>query len=148
MFEIRPATLGDLSAMVALLGELFALERDFAFAPAKQEQGLRLLLEDPTALLLVAASQDQVCAMVSLQTLISTAEGARVGLLEDLVVTKSMQGQGLGQALLAAVATWAQTQDLPRIQLLADQTNLPALEFYHRQGWQSTQIVALRRQFA
>jgi ribosomal protein S18 acetylase RimI-like enzyme len=31
------------------------------------------------------------------------------------------------------------------LQLLADKNNLPALNFYQKQGWQSTQLVCLRK---
>lgn len=38
--EVRPATLTDLSALTALLGELFAIEADFTIDPAHQERGV------------------------------------------------------------------------------------------------------------
>ena len=31
------------------------------------------------------------------------------------------------------------------MQLLADRTNHPALDFYRRQGWQHTQLICLRK---
>jgi hypothetical protein len=37
----------------------------------------------------------QVVGMVSIQTLLSTAEGGRVGLLEDFIVSFSARGQGM-----------------------------------------------------
>jgi hypothetical protein len=36
-------------------------------------------------------------------------------------------------------------QGMTRLQLLADKSNSPALAFYTRQGWQSTQLFALRK---
>ncbi len=83
--------------------------------------------------------------MCTVQILISTAEGGKAGLLEDLVVAKSWRGQGLGAALLAAAEAWSVKQGLTRLQLLADATNGLALGFYRRQGWSGTRLVALRK---
>jgi GNAT superfamily N-acetyltransferase len=82
--------------------------------------------------------------MVSIQTLISTAQGGVVGLLEDLVVRTQSRGQGLGTRLLHAAQDWARTRGMTRVQLLADTANAPALRFYARHGWQGTQLVCLR----
>jgi GNAT superfamily N-acetyltransferase len=83
--------------------------------------------------------------MCSVQALISTAEGGKVGLLEDMVVAAAWRGRGLGSALLAAAQQWSAGQGMTRLQLLADATNEPALGFYRRQGWGGTRLVALRK---
>ena len=94
----------DIPAMVELLGDLFSIEPDFMVDPARQEVGLKGLLEDPLrALVLVARAPgaEQAVGMVTLQVLVSTAEGGQVGLVEDLVIHPEWRGQGLGAALLA-----------------------------------------------
>ena len=130
--------------MTWLLARLFSLEEDFAIDPAKQEQGLRLMLDNPSGRLWVAQAQGRVVGMVSAQRLISTAEGGPAILVEDLVVEDSWQGRGLGRALLEAVEEWAGQQGARRLQLLADAGNRPALEFYLHLGWQGTRLVCLR----
>ncbi len=141
---IRSAQPADIPALVGLLQELFALEQDFAFDADKQAQGLDLLLQS-NALVLVAEAEGQVWGMVSLQILLSTAEGGPVGLLEDLVVTEKARGLGIGQALLQELTLQANKLGLLRLQLLADRDNQPALHFYQQQGWVRTQLVALRK---
>lgn len=147
--RIRHATLRDLGAMTALLAELFSLEPDFAIRPALQEQGLRLLLKAAragTANLTVAEDQasGQVVGMATVQTVISTAEGALSGWIEDVVVTASRRGSGIGGRLLAALATWAKAHGATRLQLLADRDNQAALEFYASHGWRHTRMIPLR----
>lgn len=142
---MRPAQQVDLSACCDLLRQLFSIEADFAFDADKAARGLALLLNAPEHLLLVAERAQQVCGMVSVQRLISTAEGGPVGLVEDMVVANEHRGRGIGRRLLTAAEAWARDQGLTRLQLLADRDNASALAFYHRQGWQTTALVAWRR---
>lgn len=142
---IRPAEGADVEEMVDLLGRLFAIEADFAADAAKQRAGLRLLLDRPDAFLAVAEADGRAVGMCSVQILVSTAEGGRVGLLEDLVVREEVRGRGIGTGLLQAAEGWARDRGLLRLQLLADRTNAPALGFYGARKWGSTRLVALRR---
>jgi ribosomal protein S18 acetylase RimI-like enzyme len=143
---IRSATSADIPAMVDLLRELFSIEVDFTPEPAKQQQGLELLLRrGDQACVLVAEQAGRVAGMVTAQVVVSTAEGSEVAWIEDLVITKEFRGQGLGRELLTAVEHWCIERGLKRMQLLADRENSPALEFYRRQGWQTTQMFAWRK---
>jgi GNAT superfamily N-acetyltransferase len=132
--------------MVSLLAELFSIEADFSFDPEKQRCGLAGLLErGDEACLLVCEREGEVVGMCSVQALISTAEGGKVGLVEDMVVAAPWRGRGLGSALLAAAEEWSAGQGMTRLQLLADATNEPALGFYRRQDWGETRLIALRK---
>ncbi len=139
---IRPARTDDIAAMAGLLRQLFAIEADFAVNMQAQVRGLSLLL-GAEACLLVADEDGAVVGMVSVQTLISTAEGAAVGLMEDLVVAEGCRGRGIGSRLLHAALAWAREQGLTRVQLLADKNNAEALRFYSRHSFHKTQLVCL-----
>lgn len=147
MFTIRTATSADIPQLVALLNALFAIEADFDFDPDKQTRGLNLLLDSAKDRVFVAISlkENKVLGLCTVQTLISTAEGGPVGLLEDLIVAADFRHQGIGAKLLAEAANWAECQGLKRLQLLADKNNGAALDFYQKQGWQATQLVCLRK---
>ena len=120
------------------------LEADFD--PQKQTAGLSLLLNSEKTCVWVAELGDnKILGLCSVQTLISTAEGGRVGLLEDLVVAADFRNQGIASKLIAEAVAWAESQDLKRLQLLADKNNGLALDFYQKQGWQTTQLVCLRK---
>ncbi len=144
--NIRSATTGDIPALVALLSSLFSIEADFDIDTERQERGLSLMLERPDErCILVAESGGKVVGMLTLQVLISTAEGGPVGLIEDMVVDESVRGRGVGKQLLSAMEAWAWDHGLTRIQLLADSANTGALRFYEREGWHTTQLVCRRK---
>ena len=83
--------------------------------------------------------------MVSMQVLISTAQGSKVGTIEDMIVSKDFRGRGIGKQLLNQMAIYAQEIGLTRLQLLADVENTPALEFYDKNNWQYTGMIALKK---
>ena len=147
MITIRTAKPSDIPELVKLLKELFTIEEDFDFDQEKQARGLNLLLDSEKNCFIVAQlfNDGKVLGMCTVQTLISTAEGGQVGLLEDLIVAADFRHQGIGAKLLAGAVNWADRRGLTRLQLLADKNNLPALNFYQKQGWQSTQLVCLRK---
>lgn len=142
---IRHANLIDIPAMVELLSHLFAIEADFHPDPAKQARGLERLLRAGDTAVWVAESHGQVVGMITVQTLISTAEGGPVGLVEDVVVREGWRGLGLGTQLMGAAEDWAAQRGLLRLQLLADRENTAALAFYGKQGWNETNLVGLRK---
>ena len=144
---IRPAQPADLDALVTLLGLLFEIEADFTPDPDRQRRGLMRFLDGcgKHRCMLVAESAGEVIGMASVQTLISTAEGGWVGLVEDVVVREDRRGHGVGRRLMSAVIDWAVAHGLTRLQLLADRGNRPGLAFYRRIGWQNTQLVCLRK---
>ena len=143
-FWIRTAGMDDLAAMTRLLQYLFAIENEFEFDADKQRCGLRMLMEFPSASVWVAERQGRVVGMVSVQLVISTAEGGLSGLLEDLVVSSAYRRRGLGKALLTAAVKWSREQGAARIQLLTDGRNVPAIIFYRKQNWKQTNMIALR----
>ena len=147
MITIRTAKPSDIPQLVELLKALFTIEADFDFDQEKQECGLNLLLTSHKDSILVAEllSDNKVLGMCTVQTLISTAEGGPVGLLEDLIVAADFRNQGIASKLVAEAVNWANCQGLKRLQLLADKNNQAALRFYEKQGWESTQLVCLRK---
>lgn len=147
MITIRTAKPSDIPQLIELLKALFTIEADFDFDADKQAHGLNLLLNSEKDYILVAEQpkDNTVLGMCTVQTLISTAEGGPVGLLEDLIVATEYRHQGIGTKLLAEAVRWADCRGIKRLQLLADKNNLPALGFYQKQSWESTQLICLRK---
>lgn len=145
--SVRPARYSDLEDMTILLQGLFAIEADFTPDPARQRRGLERLLDGcgKHRAILVADIDARVVGMATIQSLISTAEGGPVGLVEDVVVHEAYRGRGIGRQLMAGLAAWAAKHGLARLQLLADRKNRAALDFYRRIGWQPTDLVCLRQ---
>jgi GNAT superfamily N-acetyltransferase len=144
---IRHARPGDIPRMCELLAELFSIESDFVPDREKQAHGLGALIAQPPGkvLVLVAISDGLVVGMATVQTLISTAEGGRVGLVEDVVVDRAFRSLGIGTLLLEEIAVWSRRAGLKRLQLLADRDNQLALDFYFCRGLDLTKLVCLRK---
>jgi GNAT superfamily N-acetyltransferase len=68
-----------------------------------------------------------------------------VALIEDIVVAPKWRGQGIGRQIMEAIERWCLQHGVTRLQLLADRTNFPALDFYDRIGWFPTRMICLRR---
>lgn len=145
---IRPAHPADLDRLTELLGELFAIEADFAIDAERQRRGLLLLLEAQQACVLVAEANEMVIGLATGQLTISTAEGGLALLVEDVMVAADWRGQGIGRRLIAELGRWAVDRDAHRLQLLADRNNAGGLNFYRKIGWQATELICLRRRGA
>jgi GNAT superfamily N-acetyltransferase len=133
--------------MCDLLADLFSVEADFEVDVVKQVKGLSMLVADPsgTAFVCVAVADNSILGMATVQTLVSTAEGGRVGLVEDVIVDKRFRCRSVGTLLIERIIAWSREQGLTRLQLLADQENHQALNFYISRGWISTKLICLRK---
>jgi ribosomal protein S18 acetylase RimI-like enzyme len=139
--NIRTATTEDIPAMAELLYQLFAVEIDFSPDYPTQVRGLELLLARDNAEIFVAESDGDLVGMCTIQVLVSTAKGAEVGLVEDVIIDIHHRGKRIGSSLLQALEDWASERGLARLQLLADRDNHPALGFYRRQDWHLTNLI-------
>ena len=139
-FSIRKAQLDDLRVMARLIGELFAIESDFKIDFKKQYAGLKLLFENGDADILVAKYKNMAIGMVTMQRVVSSAEGGYAGLIEDVVVSEAYRGMGVGHSLLEAVSGVARERGYVRLQLGADTDNAPALEFYRKHGFEKSNL--------
>lgn len=147
--KIRDALSDDLEALTVLLQTLFSIEADFKADATRQLQGLSLMLDGcgKHRCVKVAQVDERVVGMCTAQSLVSTAEGAMVALVEDMVVDVRYRGMGIGLKLMTAIEAWARKHGMPRMQLLADRTNFSALDFYDKLGWCPTQLICLRRRW-
>lgn len=143
--RVRRAKRADVSAMVELLCELFTIEDDFTIDRPKHERGLNLLLENPDAVVLVVEHEDKVIGMASVQPLISTAIGERVGLIEDVVITSAFRGNGIGRGLIQTLINETQQAGMKRLALGADERNLGAIEFYKKFGFTTSRMGLMYR---
>lgn len=147
MLRIAEAGTEDLKEMCALLGELFALEQDFADAvnEDKQRAGLELILEHPDkGQLLLLKRQEKVVGMVNLVYSFSTFEGGPVIMLEDFIVAAEERSKGSGRFFMDRIVEYAKQNGFLRITLLADAGNMRALHFYEAAGYQYSNMRCLR----
>ncbi|MNC21836.1 hypothetical protein D3C75_698220 [compost metagenome] len=91
--QIRLATPADIPALCTLLDQLFAQEAEFTPDRSAQQRGLAAIIDDPAVgEILVTVADTRIVAMVNLLYTVSTALGARVALLEDMVVDTGARG--------------------------------------------------------
>lgn len=149
MIAIDFAQEGDLPQLADLLAELFTLESDFRPERDRQLHALRLILGEPAlGRLFVLRVDGRVAGMANALVTVSTAEGGRVLLLEDVIVRSEHRGGGLGRRLVEHVLAWAREQGMTRVTLLADRDNHTALDFYGRLGFEHSNMLVLRKPLA
>jgi len=137
---IRKAHFDDLRVMARLVGELFAVETEYAADFESQYGALKLLFQERHSDLFVAKHRNGIIGMATLQRVVSTAEGGYAGLVEDVVVSAEYRGMGVGSLLIEAVAALASERGYLRLQLAADTANTPALAFYEARGFRPTRM--------
>ncbi|MFC7625461.1 GNAT family N-acetyltransferase [Microlunatus sp. GCM10028923] len=132
---IRPATEADVPALIGLIKELAAYEREPDAVKITEEQLTALLFgPDPRVYALVAEDQQRVAGMAIYFLNFSTWEGKLGIYLEDLYVSPESRGSGLGKALLQSLAAIAVARDYGRFEWAVLDWNQPALDFYRSLG--------------
>jgi GNAT superfamily N-acetyltransferase len=135
----------DLPQLVELLGQLFEQEAEFTPDATKQETALKLIFSNPSSgRLYVAKDGPRVVAMASLLYTVSTAEGGKAALFEDLVVSPDYRKQGIGAKLLEYVIAQARGEGVLRMTLLTDMQNEQAQVLYRRLGFVGSPMKPMR----
>ena len=132
---IRKATRADVPAVLALVKELAAYEREPDAVLASEVDFLRDGFgERPAFHVLVAEEEADVIGFALYFFSYSTWVGRRCLYLEDLFVQPAHRGHGAGIALMAALAKEAIAQECRRFVWQVLDWNQPAIAFYERLG--------------
>ncbi len=143
--QISPATSSDITALCVLLDMLFSQEAEFVPNHEAQRRGLARIIGNPEiGHILVARQGEEIIGMVSLLYTVSTALGARVALLEDMVVAPTSRGSGVGSQLLQYAIELARRNACKRITLLTDRINESAQRFYQSHGFALSPMIPMR----
>ena len=143
--EYGPAKKEHLPQMVELLGILFTHEAEFSPDAEKQKRALESIFADPAiGRLYVARDGRRVVAMASLLFTVSTAEGGKAALFEDLVVSPDHRKQGIGAKLLEYVIGQARAEGVLRLTLLTDMQNEQAQVLYRKLGFVGSPMKPMR----
>jgi GNAT superfamily N-acetyltransferase len=143
--KFEPSVARDLPQLVELLGQLFEQEAEFTADAGKQETALKLIFANPAYGKIYAAKDgSKVVAMASLLYTVSTAEGGKAALFEDLVVRPEYRKQGIGARLLEYVIEQARADGVLRLTLLTDMQNEQAQVLYRRLGFVGSPMKPMR----
>ena len=135
LYALRPATPGDVTAIVGLIRELAEFEKLLHLVVVTPESLLpQLFGARPAAECVVAEGEGQVVAFALFFSNFSTFLG-RPGLyLEDLYVQPAHRGRGLGQALLKHLAALAVQRGCGRFEWSVLDWNENAIRLYQKMG--------------
>ncbi len=134
MFEIRKGERADVPAAFELIKELAEFEK----APNEVSNSIEKMYEDgfgsnPIFHFYVAEFMGQIVGMTLYYYRYSTWKGKRL-YLEDLIVTESMRGKGLGEKLLEKTIDIAKETNCTGLMWQVLDWNEPAIKFYDKFG--------------
>ena len=145
MIELGVARGEELPQLVALLGILFSQESEFTPDDAQQTRALEMILSDESVgRIYVARDGSKVVAMASLLFTVSTAEGGKAALFEDLIVLPAHRGRGLASSLVKLVIEEARREGVLRLTLLTDSQNNRARSLYLKLGFAASSMTPMR----
>ncbi|NVO14608.1 MAG: GNAT family N-acetyltransferase [Rhodoplanes sp.] len=121
---VRLAVSADLDALVALEQAVFATDR-------MSRQSIRRFLSSPSAVVLVARTQDDLAGAAVLLV----RNRSTVARLYSIAVDPRAAGRGVGPALLEAVESSAAARGATRIRLEVHEHNARAIARYHKAGY-------------
>lgn len=131
---IRKGTPDDVPQVFQLVQELAVYEK----AADQVSNTPEKMLEDgfgphPIYGLIVAEADGKIVGISMYYTRYSTWKGKRL-YLEDLIVTESMRGYGMGKMLLDATVAEARATDCTGVMWQVLDWNEPSIKFYERYG--------------
>lgn len=131
---IRKAQPEDIPAMYKLICELAIFEKEPDAVEVTEEELYRYgFSEDAFYKCIVAEVAEKVVGIALFYFRFSTWKGKAVH-LEDLIVTKSFRGKGIGRALYDEVLLYSQAEGVRRVQWEVLDWNQPAIDFYEKSG--------------
>jgi len=146
MITIQKATIDNIPQLCNLLDILFSQEVEFVPNRALQEEGLRTIIESKfLGDIFVAVQDDKIVAMVNILYTYSTALGAKVAMLEDMVVEPKSRAQKIGSQLLSYVVKHLKEEGFKRVTLLTDGDNTQAHNFYEKNGFEISSMKTFRK---
>lgn len=133
--RVRPATAGDVPALLAMMRELAALEGASAHLLADAATLLRDGFgPEPRFHALLAEVDDRAVGYLSYTTGYSIWAATTLVAMDDLYVAERHRGSGIGQRLMDALAALATRQGHGLARWTVESDNAGAIRFYERLG--------------
>jgi GNAT superfamily N-acetyltransferase len=139
MLKLRPALPQDVPQILAFIRELAAYEREPDAVLATEQDLLRDGFGPGKVFDCLIADWSEAGSTMAAGFALyfhnySTWRGHAGIHLEDIYVTPSLRGKGIGRALIARVAAIAAEEGCPRLQWDVLEWNTPAIGFYEKMG--------------
>ena len=131
---IRDAVQNDMKQVLMLIKELAKFEKEPNAVILNEEQLVRDgFSKNPKFKCFVAEFNNEIIGMALGYPRYSTWKGVTMH-LEDLIVTKSRRGNGVGSLLFSKFINYAHSLKVKRIEWAVLDWNVNAIEFYEKNG--------------
>ena len=131
---VRDAVQNDMKQVLMLIKELAKFEKEPNAVILNEEQLVRDgFSKNPKFKCFVAESNNEIIGMALGYPRYSTWKGVTMH-LEDLIVTKSRRGNGVGSLLFSKFINYAHSLKVKRIEWAVLDWNVNAIEFYEKNG--------------
>ncbi|WP_432061972.1 N-acetyltransferase family protein [Streptomyces sp. S1] len=140
--EIRPTTVEDLPAVVALLADdPLGAQRESPDDLAPYVVAFERLANDPHQLPVVAVREDKVVGTLQLTIIPGLSRrGTTRSIIEAVRVHADERGNGLGTRLIEWAVEESGRQGCSLVQLTSDVTRTDAHRFYERLGFEASHV--------
>jgi GNAT superfamily N-acetyltransferase len=133
--RLEKAMKENIPQIIALMREFAEYEELIDFFEATEERLATALFGDgKVADAILAFDGERAVAYAVFFPNFATFRGQRGLYLEDIFITKSYRGRGVGEMMLKHLAKLARSRGFERIDFQVLEWNTPAIEFYERLG--------------
>ncbi len=139
---MRPATAGDLEAIVAMLADdPLGAQRESPDDLGPYLAAFERLVSDPNQQVVVAVREDKVVGTLQLTIIPGLSRrGATRSVIEGVRIHTDERGSGLGTQLIEWAVAESRRQDCRLVQLTSDATRTDAHRFYERLGFEASHL--------
>lgn len=138
----RPVTETDLPSIKPLLLELIeAVANTEGFDVEKSIENRRILIKDPAHYMLVGGDKDRILGFVNFTTRRTIMHPHPSGLINELIVTKSGRGLGIGKQLILAAINKCREVGCCEVEISTEKSNIKARRFYKACGFEEDAVL-------
>ncbi|MGP4008037.1 GNAT family N-acetyltransferase [Streptomyces sp. 4N124] len=140
--EIRPATTGDVPAIVAMLADdPLGAQRESPDDLTPYLTALERLSADPNQHVVVAVREGRIVGTLQLTIIPGLSrKGATRSIIEAVRIHADERGSGLGTQLIEWAVDESRRQDCQLVQLTSDASRTDAHRFYERLGFEASHV--------
>ena len=104
------------------------------------EEDFELILNDTSTILFTIIEKEKMIGFMNIQCFYSIWSHGKVFFLDDFFIEESFRGRGYGEKALKSLQEYAKKGGIKRIQLMAENTNPKAIEFYRKHKFNEQEI--------
>lgn len=104
------------------------------------EEDFELILNDTSTILFAIIEEEKMIGFMNIQCFYSVWSHGKVFFLDDFFIEKDFRGKGYGEKALKDLQGYTRKFGIKRIQLMAENTNPRAIEFYRKHRFNEQEI--------